>query len=69
MPPAGESSVAFRNAEHDERAAEALHGNGGPLDVTDLRNPNRFECGAAFASRRPGAGAPSAAEPQLFSDS
>ncbi|MEP6874456.1 MAG: GMC family oxidoreductase N-terminal domain-containing protein, partial [Burkholderiales bacterium] len=32
----------FRKAEHNERGADALHGTGGPLNVMDLRSPNRF---------------------------
>lgn len=32
----------FKRAEHNERGADALHGTGGPLNVMDLRSPNRF---------------------------
>lgn len=32
----------FKRAEHNERGADALHGTGGPLNVADLRSPNRF---------------------------
>ena len=32
----------FRKAEHNERGADAWHGTGGPLNVMDLRSPNRF---------------------------
>ena len=32
----------FLKAEHNERGANALHGSGGPLNVMDLRSPNRF---------------------------
>jgi choline dehydrogenase-like flavoprotein len=32
----------FKKAEHNERGADALHGIGGPLNVMDLRDPNRF---------------------------
>ena len=32
----------FRRAEHNERGADALHGQGGPLNVADLRSPNPF---------------------------
>jgi len=32
----------FRRAEHNERGADAWHGSGGPLNVMDLRSPNRF---------------------------
>lgn len=30
----------FKRAEHNERGADALHGQGGPLNVMDLRCPN-----------------------------
>ena len=36
----------FKRAEHNERGADAWHGSGGPLNVMDLRSPNRH--GAAF---------------------
>lgn len=32
----------FKRAEHNERGADALHGEGGPLNVMDLRSPNPF---------------------------
>ncbi|QCB48078.1 choline dehydrogenase [Hydrogenophaga sp. PAMC20947] len=32
----------FKKAEHNERGADALHGQGGPLNVMDLRSPNPF---------------------------
>jgi choline dehydrogenase-like flavoprotein len=32
----------FKRAEHNERGADAFHGSGGPLNVMDLRCPNRF---------------------------
>ncbi|WP_119289988.1 GMC family oxidoreductase [Azohydromonas sediminis] len=32
----------FRKAEHNERGADAFHATGGPLNVADLRSPNRF---------------------------
>ncbi|MEO7337439.1 MAG: GMC family oxidoreductase N-terminal domain-containing protein, partial [Caldimonas sp.] len=32
----------FRKAENNERGADAWHGVGGPLNVMDLRSPNRF---------------------------
>src|SRR5437868_745957 len=32
----------FKKAEHNERGADAFHGTGGPLNVMDLRSPNRF---------------------------
>jgi choline dehydrogenase-like flavoprotein len=36
----------FKKAEHNERGADDYHATGGPLNVTDLRSPNRF--GAVF---------------------
>ncbi len=36
----------FQRSEHNERGADAWHGTGGPLNVMDLRQPNRH--GAAF---------------------
>ncbi|MEO7393116.1 MAG: choline dehydrogenase [Ramlibacter sp.] len=32
----------FKRSEHNERGADELHGAGGPLNVMDLRSPNRF---------------------------
>ncbi|HYN58237.1 MAG TPA: choline dehydrogenase [Rubrivivax sp.] len=32
----------FLKSEHNERGGNALHGQGGPLNVMDLRSPNRF---------------------------
>ncbi|MDD2925584.1 choline dehydrogenase [Rhodoferax sp.] len=32
----------FKRSEHNERGADALRGSGGPLNVMDLRSPNRF---------------------------
>jgi choline dehydrogenase-like flavoprotein len=32
----------FRKAEHNERGANDYHATGGPLNVMDLRSPNRF---------------------------
>jgi len=32
----------FRRAEHNERGADEWHGQGGPLNVMDLRSPHRF---------------------------
>lgn len=32
----------FKKAEHNERGADAWHGVGGPLNVMDLRSPNRI---------------------------
>ena len=32
----------FKRAENNERGPDAFHGTGGPLNVADLRSPNRF---------------------------
>jgi len=32
----------FKRAEHNERGADGFHGTGGPLNVMDLAQPNRF---------------------------
>ncbi len=32
----------YKRAEHNERGADAFHATGGPLNVMDLRSPNRF---------------------------
>jgi len=32
----------FKKSEHNERGGDDLHGSGGPLNVMDLRSPNRF---------------------------
>jgi len=32
----------FKGSEHNERGADEFHGTGGPLNVMDLRSPNRF---------------------------
>lgn len=32
----------FKRAEHNERGADDYHGQGGPLNVMDLRSPNAF---------------------------
>ena len=32
----------FKRSEHNERGGDALHGQGGPLNVMDLRSPNPF---------------------------
>jgi choline dehydrogenase-like flavoprotein len=32
----------FKRAEHNERGADGYHGTGGPLNVMDLRSPNRY---------------------------
>ena len=46
----------FKRAEHNERGADALHGQGGPLNVMDLRSPNRYA--AAFTRAASEAGVP-----------
>lgn len=38
----GEVLPYFKRAENNERGADAFHGVGGPLNVMDLRSPNRF---------------------------
>ena len=32
----------FKRAEHNERVADAFHGQGGPLNVADPRSPSAF---------------------------
>jgi choline dehydrogenase-like flavoprotein len=46
----------FKRAEHNERGADAFHGTGGPLNVMDLRSPNRY--GAHFVQAGQQAGFP-----------
>ena len=46
----------FLAAEHNERGADAWHGAGGPLNVMDLRSPNRF--GPVFVQAGQQAGLP-----------
>ncbi len=46
----------FKRAEHNERGADALHGAGGPLNVMDLRSPNRY--GPVFVEAAHQAGYP-----------
>ena len=46
----------FKKAEHNERGADALHATGGPLNVMDLRSPNRF--GPVFVDAAVQAGYP-----------
>ena len=46
----------FKRAEHNERGADAWHGSGGPLNVMDLRSPNRF--GPIFVDAAAQAGFP-----------
>ena len=54
----------FRRAEHNERGADEFHGAGGPLNVMDLRSPNRHAADfvqagvqAGFAENRDFSGA------------
>jgi choline dehydrogenase-like flavoprotein len=44
----------FKRAEHNERGADAWHGSGGPLNVMDLRCPNRFGPVFVEAARQAG---------------
>ena len=44
----------FKRAEHNERGADAWHGTGGPLNVMDLRSPNRFGSVFVDAARQAG---------------
>eukprot|EP01036_Dinobryon_divergens_P044582 gene44583-biopygen35945 len=44
----------FKRAEHNERGADALHGQGGPLNVMDLRSPNPFLASFIEAGRQAG---------------
>lgn len=44
----------FKRAEHNERGADAFHGTGGPLNVMDLRSPNRFGPVFVEAARQAG---------------
>ena len=44
----------FKRAEHNERGADAWHGIGGPLNVMDLRSPNRFGPVFVDAARQAG---------------
>ncbi len=46
----------FLKAEHNERGASELHATGGPLNVMDLRSPNRF--GPLFVKAAQQAGYP-----------
>jgi choline dehydrogenase-like flavoprotein len=46
----------FKRAEHNERGADAHHGTGGPLNVMDLRAPNRY--GPSFIQAGQQAGFP-----------
>ena len=44
----------FRRAEHNERIHDEYHGNGGPLNVMDLRSPNRYVQDFIAAGREAG---------------
>ncbi len=44
----------FKRSEHNERGADALHGQGGPLNVMDLRCPNPFLPSFVEAGRQAG---------------
>ncbi|HEY4065258.1 MAG TPA: choline dehydrogenase [Burkholderiaceae bacterium] len=44
----------FKKAEHNERGGDVLHGTGGPLNVMDLRSPNRFGPVFVEAARQAG---------------
>ncbi len=46
----------FKKSEHNERGGDAWHGSGGPLNVMDLRSPNRF--GPVFVQAAQEAGFP-----------
>jgi choline dehydrogenase-like flavoprotein len=50
----------FKRGEHNERGADAFHGTGGPLNVMDLRSPNRY--GPAFIEAARQAGLPANAD-------
>ncbi|MDQ2733768.1 MAG: choline dehydrogenase [Pseudomonadota bacterium] len=44
----------FLKSEHNERGADALHGASGPLNVADLRSPNRTSAAFIEAARQAG---------------
>lgn len=44
----------FLRAEHNERGADAWHGQGGPLNVADLRSPSRISSLFVQAARQAG---------------
>jgi choline dehydrogenase-like flavoprotein len=46
----------FKRSEHNERGADEFHGTGGPLNVMDLRSPNRY--GPVFVKAAQEAGLP-----------
>ncbi|MDE2613409.1 MAG: GMC family oxidoreductase N-terminal domain-containing protein [Burkholderiales bacterium] len=47
----------FKRSEHNERGADAWHGSGGPLNVADLRAPNRFSAHFVQAALQAGVAA------------
>ena len=44
----------FKRAEHNERSADDFHGTGGPLNVMDLRSPNRHAGDFVLAAHQAG---------------
>lgn len=44
----------FKRAEHNERGADTWHGTGGPLNVMDLRSPNRYSPAFVQAAQQAG---------------
>lgn len=44
----------FKRAENNERGADKFHGVGGPLNVMDLRSPNRYTASFVEAGRQAG---------------
>ena len=44
----------FKRSEHNQRGADAWHGQGGPLNVMDLRSPNPFLPSFIEAGRQAG---------------
>jgi choline dehydrogenase-like flavoprotein len=46
----------FKRAEHNERGADAFHATGGPLNVMDLRSPNRIAAAFVDAAVQAGHG-------------
>ena len=44
----------FKRAEHNERGADEFHGTGGPLNVMDLRSPNRHTADFVKAAQQAG---------------
>jgi choline dehydrogenase-like flavoprotein len=44
----------FKKAENNERGADAWHGAGGPLNVMDLRSPNRYSPDFVEAAKQAG---------------